>query len=180
MHDIGRIEAVTGGMFSGKTEELIRRMRRVQLAQRPFQIFKPIQDDRYSSDAIVTHTGDQMPSTSVHDISDLLNCIQPDTKVIGIDEVQFFGDAIVGVIQDLAQRGCRVIVTGLDKDYLGRPFGPMPQILAIAEDVTKLKAVCRVCGEDAYFSQRMVKADGLVVVGGKDAYQARCRRHFEP
>jgi len=87
---------------------------------------------------------------------------------------------IIEVIQDLARRGCRVIVTGLDKDYLGRPFGPMPQILAIAEDVTKLKAVCRVCGEDAYFSQRMVKVEGLVVVGGKDAYQARCRRHFEP
>ncbi len=174
----GWIEVIVGSMYSGKTEELIRRLRRAQIARQKVEIFKPGIDDRYARDAIVSHSELRIPSRSVKDASDILRYAH-EAQVIGIDEGQFLGPALVRVCERLARRGKRVIVAGLDQDYRGKPFEPMPQLLAIAEYITKTLAICVVCGNPANRTYRKVRRGGLVVVGGADLYEARCRRCFE-
>ncbi len=171
----GWIEVIVGSMYSGKTEELIRRLRRAQIARQRVEIFKPGIDDRYSADAIVSHSELRIPSRSVRNAKEVLKHAH-EAQVIGIDEGQFLGPELVDVCQELARRGKRVIVAGLDQDYLGRPFEPMPQLLAVAEYITKTLAICVVCGEPANRSYRKVQRGGRVVVGGAELYEARCRR----
>ncbi len=176
----GWVEVITGSMFSGKSEELIRRVRRAQIARQQVQIFKPRVDDRFSADQIVSHSDMKMPSQVVASASEILERLEPSTEVVGIDEGQFFDATLVEVVNALADRGLRVIVAGLDQDYRGRPFEPMPQLLAIAEYVDKTLAICMRCGAPANRSQRLVPATDRVVVGGSHEYEARCRRCFEP
>ncbi|PYQ19134.1 MAG: thymidine kinase [Acidobacteria bacterium] len=176
----GWVEVITGSMFSGKSEELIRRIRRAQIARQKVQIFKPRVDDRYVADHIVSHSEMKMPSQVVRSAREILDLVEPDTEVVGIDEGQFFDLSLVEVVNTLADRGVRVIVAGLDQDYLGRPFEPMPQLLAVAEYVDKTLAICMQCGAPANRSQRLVAATGRVVVGGSEQYEARCRRCFRP
>jgi thymidine kinase len=179
----GWIEAITGSMFSGKSEELIRRVRRAQIARQKVQIFKPSIDDRYGEgglDQIISHSDMKLPSQVVGSADAILERTSDDTEVVGIDEAQFFDGSLVRVIETLANRGVRVIVAGLDQDYLGRPFEPMPQILAIAEYVDKTLAICVRCGAPANRSQRLVAARDRVVIGGSHEYEARCRRCFQP
>ena len=167
-------------MFSGKSEELIRRLRRAQIARQQVQIFKPGIDDRYESDHIVSHNQQRLPSQRVADSAALLAGVAEDTQVVGIDEAQFFDGGLVRVCEELAATGHRVIVAGLDKDYRGAPFEPMPSMLAVAEYITKTLAICMQCGEPANFSQRLTASRERVVVGADDAYEARCRHCFEP
>lgn len=176
----GRLEVLCGSMFSGKTEELIRRLRRAVLARQRVQVFKPAIDQRYDSVRIVSHSAHAMDAEPVADVAELRRRLRPDTQVVGIDEVQFFSAEVVELAQSLADRGLRVIVAGLDQDYLGKPFEPVPQLLAIAEEVTKCMAVCAQCGAPANRSQRLVDAGGeRVQVGAAEAYEARCRACFE-
>src|SRR5436190_18774414 len=174
----GSIEVIVGSMYSGKTEELIRRLRRAQIARQKVEIFKPGIDDRFSRDHIVSHSEARIPSRSVKNAKDILGYAH-EAQVIGIDEGQFLGADLVQVCQRLARRGKRVIVAGLDQDYAGRPFEPMPQLLAIAEYITKTLAICVVCGAPANRTYRKKKRAGPVVVGGADLYEARCRRCYE-
>jgi thymidine kinase len=170
-------------MFSGKSEELIRRVRRAQIARQKVQIFKPAIDNRYGdggTDQIVSHSDMKLPSQVVSSAAEILERTSEDTEVVGIDEGQFFDGSLVHVAESLANRGVRVIVAGLDQDYLGRPFEPMPQILAIAEYVDKTLAICVRCGAPANRSQRLVAATDRVVIGGEHEYEARCRRCFHP
>jgi len=167
-------------MFSGKTEELIRRLRRARIARQRIQVFKPALDDRWDKAAVVTHTQDSFDAIVVADSAELLRMVDDRTDVVGVDEVQFFDPGIVSVLDKLANRGKRVIVAGLDQDYLGRPFEPMPQIMAVAEYVTKTLAVCVRCGEPANRSQRVLDKGTRVLVGASEAYEPRCRRCFEP
>src|SRR5262245_30394285 len=167
-------------MFSGKSEELIRRVRRAQIARQAVQIFKPRVDARYSDDQIVSHSDMKMPSEVVASPGDILARIKPETEVVGIDEGQFFDQSLVEVVTRLADQGVRVIVAGLDQDYMGRPFDPMPQLMAVAEYVTKTLAICMKCGAPANRSQRLVAARDRVVVGGAQQYEARCRDCFQP
>ena len=176
----GWLEVITGSMFSGKSEELIRRVRRAQIARQRVQLFKPRLDARFSRDEIVSHSEMKMPSQVVERARDILALIEPDTEVVGIDEGQFFDPSLVEVADALASRGMRVIVAGLDQDYRGRPFEPMPQLMAVAEYVDKTLAVCMRCGAPANRSQRLVAAEDRVVVGGAGQYEARCRRCFNP
>jgi thymidine kinase len=176
----GWIEVVTGSMFSGKSEELIRRVRRAQIARQRVQIFKPKVDDRYATDHIVSHSDMKMPSQVVKCSQEILQHMDDRTEVVGIDEGQFFDAGLVSVVNGLADRGVRVIVAGLDQDYMGRPFDPMPQILAVAEYVDKILAICMQCGAPANRTQRLTNATDRVVVGGADEYEARCRRCFQP
>src|SRR5262245_51163544 len=176
----GQIEVICGSMFSGKTEELIRRLRRAGFARQRIQVFKPGTDDRYDKAAVVAHTQDRFEAKVVPSSAELLRQVDDRTDVVGVDEVQFFDAGIVEVLDKLANRGMRVIAAGLDQDYLGRPFDPMPQIMAIAEYVTKTLAVCVRCGAPANRSQRLVAGDARVLVGAADAYEPRCRRCFEP
>ncbi len=176
----GWIEVVTGSMFSGKSEELIRRIRRAQIARQRVQIFKPRIDDRYAADHIVSHSEMKMPSEVVASSQEVLDRLDDRTEVVGIDEGQFFDAGIVPVINTLADRGVRVIVAGLDQDYMGKPFEPMPQILAIAEYVDKILAICMQCGAPANRTQRLTSSTDRVVVGGSEEYEARCRRCFQP
>jgi len=178
--NLGWIEVICGSMFSGKSEELIRRLRRAQIARQRVQIFKPKIDSRYSDDHIVSHNEQRMPSNVVASPQEILDHIDIRTEVIGIDEAQFFDKEIVAVCNRLADMGKRVIVAGLDQDYLGRPFDPMPQLLAIAEYITKTLAICVRCGNPANHTQRLIQSDERVVVGAADIYEARCRRCFEP
>jgi thymidine kinase len=178
--DSGWVEAITGSMFSGKSEELIRRIRRAQIARQQVQIFKPRVDSRYADDHIVSHSDMKMPSLVVGSASEILERLDAGTEVVGIDEGQFFDAGLVEVVNTLADRGLRVIVAGLDQDYRGRPFDPMPQLLAIAEYVDKTLAICMQCGAPANRSQRLVADTHRVVVGGSDRYEARCRRCFQP
>jgi thymidine kinase len=171
---------ITGSMFSGKSEELIRRVRRAQIARQKVQLFKPRLDARFSRDEIVSHSEMKMPSQVVERARDILGLVEPDTEVVGIDEGQFFDPSLVEVADALASRGMRVIVAGLDQDYRGRPFEPMPQLMAVAEYVDKTLAVCMRCGAPANRSQRLVAAEDRVVVGGAGQYEARCRRCFNP
>mgnify|MGYP000067790623 CR=1 FL=1 len=175
--DTGWIEVICGSMFSGKTEELIRRLRRAQIARQRVAIFKPEIDNRYSEDRIVSHSGVSLPSIRVRDAGQILDNIG-DVDVVGIDEVQFFGLDLVDVCEQLANEGHRVIIAGLDQDYLGKPFEPMPQLLAVAEYITKTLAICMVCGNPANRTQRVTRNDARVLVGAADSYEARCRNCF--
>ena len=173
----GCIEVVCGSMFSGKTEELIRRLRRAQFANQKIAIFKPTLDNRYSDVEVVSHDFHKLTSTPIKDPADMLK-VGPDVQVVGVDEAQFFGDSLVEVCQTLANRGVRVIVAGLDMDYLGQPFGPMPRLMAVAEDVQKVHAICVKCGALATFSHRLSKSQDLVLLGEKDIYEPLCRDCF--
>ena len=177
--NIGWIEVICGSMFSGKTEELIRRLRRARIARQRVQIFKPALDVRYSAADVVSHDENALSSTPVHTAEQLF-LLATDADVVAIDEAQFFGAELVGVCERLARDGKRVLVAGLDQDFLGRPFEPVPQLMAVAEHVTKLHAVCMVCGAPANHSQRLVASKERVVVGARDVYEPRCRRHFSP
>ncbi|OGQ04121.1 MAG: thymidine kinase [Deltaproteobacteria bacterium RIFCSPLOWO2_12_FULL_44_12] len=176
----GAIEVVCGPMFSGKTEELIRRLRLAKIAKQKVQIFKPAVDNRYETECITSHTEQKFACTPIREPKEILEQLIDNTRVIGIDEVQFFSEELVEVCEKLANRGLRVIVAGLDQDYLGQPFGPMPQLLAIADDAAKLKAVCMVCGGEATKSQRLTRETDQVVVGAEKHYEARCRSCFDP
>lgn len=184
-HHKGLIEVVTGSMFSGKTDELIRRLRRATIARQKVQVFKPIIDNRYHTDKVTSHAGTAFNAIPVQSSADILKILEPDTSVVGIDEAQFFDTAIVSIAQSLASRGIRVIVAGLDTDFRGEPFGCMPTFLAIAEQVDKLQAICMVCGEPACRTQRLVNGrpahynDPVVIVGASEMYEARCREHHE-
>jgi thymidine kinase len=175
----GWIEVIVGSMYSGKTEELIRRLRRAQIARQRVEIFKPVIDDRYAKDHIVSHSEIRIPSRSVKTAQDILRYAH-EAQVIGIDEGQFLGEGLVKVVERLARRGKRVIVAGLDQDYAGRPFEPMPQLLAIAEYITKTLAICVVCGDPANHTQRLVASSDRVLVGAGGMYEARCRHCFDP
>jgi thymidine kinase len=173
----GWIEVICGSMFSGKTEELIRRMRRAVFANQRVEIFKPQIDVRYSVDEVVSHNSNSIQSTPVESSAQIL-LMTADVDVVGIDEAQFFDEGIVDVCMTLANRGIRVIVAGLDMDYLGKPFGPMPQLMARAEHVDKVHAICVRCGNIAQHSHRLTANDKLVVLGEKDTYEPICRHCF--
>lgn len=176
----GWIEVICGSMFSGKSEELIRRLRRAIIAKQRVIAFKPAIDDRYSEDEIVSHDRRTIPSVSITTPDQILPEVNQDIQVVGIDEGQFFDLSLVEVCEKLADRGIRVIVAGLDQDYLGRPFEPIPQLLAIAESITKTMAVCVRCGAPANRSQRIVTSRERVLVGSEAAYEPRCRKCFRP
>jgi thymidine kinase len=176
----GWIEVIVGSMFSGKSEELIRRLRRAQIARQKVQIFKPMVDTRYADDHIVSHSEMRIPSRAVRTSRELLDLVEGDTEVVGIDEGQFFDQDLPAVVNTIANRGKRVIVAGLDQDYLGKPFEPMPQLLAIAEYITKTLAICMVCGNPANHTQRLVPGVDRVLVGAEGTYEARCRACFDP
>jgi len=176
----GWIEVITGSMFSGKSEELIRRLRRAQIARQKVQIFKPKFDTRYADGLIVSHSDMRIGSANISSSAELLQEVAPDTEVVGIDEGQFFDQDLPAVCNELANRGKRVIVAGLDQDYLGKPFEPMPQLLAIAEYITKTLAICMVCGGPANHTQRLVASSDRVLLGAQGTYEARCRRCFDP
>ncbi len=178
--NMGWIEVVVGPMFSGKSEELIRRLRRAEFARQRVQIFKPVIDQRYAANGIVSHSGLEIGSDLVKEAVEILVKVEPRTEVIGIDEGQFLGEGLVEVCTKLADMGKRVIVTGLDTDFMGRPFEPMPRLLAVAEEITKLLAICVRCGNPAVHTQRLVASEELIVVGAGGMYEARCRRCFEP
>lgn len=170
----GWIEVICGSMFSGKTEELIRRLKRAQFAKQRVEIFKPEVDKRYDESEVVSHDSNSIQSTPVPNSSNIL-ILADDVEVVGIDEAQFFDAGLVGVCNQLANSGVRVIVAGLDMDYLGKPFGPIPSLLATAEYVTKVHAICMHCGELANHSHRFLETDGLVVLGEKESYEPLCR-----
>ncbi len=176
----GWIEVICGSMFSGKTEELIRRLRRSQIARQRIQIFKPAIDDRYHEADIVSHSEQRMESTPVRTAAEIRDRLIDGVQVVGIDEAQFFEPALVDVCEQLANRGVRVIVAGLDQDYRGRPFAPIPDLLAVAEYITKNLAICVRCGAPANRSQRITQSDSQLLVGAGDAYEARCRHCFKP
>ncbi|MBI3181144.1 MAG: thymidine kinase [Myxococcales bacterium] len=174
--DIGWIEVICGSMFSGKTEELIRRIKRAMYGKQKVQVFKPRIDDRYDETAVVSHSQLKLVSTPIDRAEEVFYHLKPDAQVVGVDEAQFFGPELVPVVESLAQRGLRVIVAGLDQDYQGKPFEPMPQLLAIAEYITKELAICVVCGNPANRSQRLISRGERVLVGAAGAYEARCRK----
>ena len=181
----GWIEVICGSMFSGKTEELIRRLRRAQIAKQKVQVFKPVIDDRYGMQRITSHNGLYAEARPVEDASTILDLVEPDTTVVAVDEVQFFDWEISRVCEELAGRGIRVIVAGLDMDFRAEPFGPMPVLMAEAEEVTKLQAICVVCGRPASRTQRLIDGqpasydDPVIMVGASEVYEARCRRCHE-
>lgn len=178
--NIGWIEVVCGPMFSGKSEELIRRIRRAVIARKRVQVFKPIIDTRYSETEIVSHGAQRMASETVSKAAEILDRLDWRTQVIGVDESNFFGPDLIDVAQRLADAGKQVLIAGLDTDYMGRPFPPMPDLLTLAESITKTLAICVRCGNPAKHTQRLVKSNDLIVVGASDMYEARCRRCFEP
>ena len=178
--DTGWIEVITGCMFSGKTEELIRRLRRAQIAKQQIKIFKPKIDTRFADNSIVSHSEQSLPSIQVQNINDVID-LSDDAQVIGIDEAQFFSEDIINVCTQLADKGKRVIVAGLDQDYRGIPFEPIPHLLAIAEYITKSLAICVECGNPADKTQRKTSSTERVILGASDIYEARCRRcHYLP
>ncbi len=176
----GWIEVICGSMFSGKSEELIRRLRRAMIARQTVQVFKPAIDNRYDEAYIVSHNQQKLSGIPLNKISEIWEHLKDDTRVVGIDEAQFFDSELVSIANELANSGRRVIIAGLDQDYLGKPFEPIPQLLAIAEYITKTLAVCVKCGAPANKSQRIVKSDERVLVGAMDAYEPRCRKCFNP
>jgi thymidine kinase len=182
-HTNGSIEVVTGSMFSGKTDELIRRLRRARIARQNVQVFKPAIDIRYAVEKVTSHAGTEFEATPVNCAADILPLIRPDTTVVALDEAQFFEPEVTRYCQALADRGLRVIVAGLDTDFRGEPFGPMPELMAIAEKVDKLHAICAVCGDEAARTQRLLDGqpafydEPVVVVGASELYEARCRQH---
>ncbi|MGD9679398.1 MAG: thymidine kinase [Vulcanibacillus sp.] len=183
-HD-GWIEFICGSMFSGKSEELIRRIKRAKYAKLKVQTFKPVIDDRYSDIAVVSHNGNQYDAEAVHNSMDILDKVYSDTDVVAIDEIQFFDEGIVNVCSELADRGIRVICAGLDLDFRGESFGPSPQLLAKAEFITKLQAICIKCGGPASRTQRLINNepanynDPIIKVGASESYEARCRHCHE-
>jgi len=183
-HDAGRIEVICGSMFCGKTEELIRRVRRAIIARQTIKVFKPQIDDRYGIQSITSHTGQSVEAVPVASSADILELADGGATVIAIDEAQFIDMGLIDVVQRLVdERALRVIVAGLDTDFRGEPFGPMPQLLSIAEEVLKLHAICAVCGGDASRTQRLVDGkpaaydDPIILVGAQESYEARCRQH---
>jgi thymidine kinase len=184
-HHTGSIEVITGSMFSGKTDELIRRLRRATIARQKVQVFKPTIDNRYGEGKVTSHAGSDFSAIPIISSEDIINQLEPDTTVVAIDEAQFFDREVIQITQDLANRGLRVIVAGLDTDFRGEPFGPMPVLMAQAEVVDKLHAICMVCGEPASRTQRLVNGrpanfdDPVVIVGASELYEARCRTHHE-
>jgi thymidine kinase len=177
---VGWVEVIVGSMFSGKSEELIRRLKRANIARQKVQVFKPKIDTRYSEEEIASHSGLKHLSVPVSTARELLDQVENDTQVVGIDEGQFFDMEIVNAVNFLANQGKRVIVAGLDQDYTGKPFEPMPQLLSIAEFITKTHAICVKCGETANYSQRTIESESRVEVGASDKYEARCRKCFIP
>ena len=173
----GSIEVICGSMFSGKTEELIRRIRRAQFANQKIAIFKPCIDVRYSEDDVVSHDSKHIPSFPIDSPAKILSMVAG-VQVVGIDEAQFFDETIVDVVQSLANSGIRVIIAGLDTDFLGKPFGPMPALMAVAEDVQKVHAICVKCGSPAQHSHRLSKSENLVELGEKDIYEPLCRHCY--
>jgi thymidine kinase len=184
-HHTGIVEVVCGSMFSGKTDELIRRLRRATIARQKVQVFKPAVDNRYSVEKVTSHAGSEFDALPVGTASEITHKLAADTTVVGIDEAQFFDAEIISLVQCLAEKGMRVIVAGLDTDFRGEPFGPMPTLMAQAERVDKLQAICMVCGEPATRTQRLVNGlpahyhDPVVIVGASEMYEARCRIHHE-
>lgn len=177
VHRLGWIEVICGSMFSGKTEELIRRLKRARIAKQHVEIFKPSVDNRYAAEEVVSHDENAILSTPVESAAQIL-LLANDVDVVGIDEAQFFDHELVAVCNTLANNGIRVIVAGLDMDYLGHPFGPIPELLAIAEDVTKIHAVCMHCGDLAHYSHRTVTDNRLVRLGETDSYEPLCRKCY--
>jgi thymidine kinase len=176
----GWVEVIAGSMFSGQSEELIRRLRRAKIARQKVQVFKPEIDSRFSDNQIVSHSEMRHESANSRSAADILAKVDPDTEVVGIDEGQFFDNDLVFVANELAGRGVRVIIAGLDQDYKGKPWEPMPQLLAIAEYITKTHAICMKCGQPANYSQRTFESEERVAVGASDKYEARCRMCFVP
>jgi thymidine kinase len=182
-HSTGVIEVITGSMFSGKTEELIRRLRRARIARQSVQVFKPLIDNRYSIEKVKSHAGSEFEATPVARAAEMLPLLKPETTVVALDEAQFFEPGVVETVRTLAARGLRVIIAGLDQDFRGEPFGAMPQLIALAEHVDKLHAICAVCGGEASRTQRLINGepaqydDPVVVVGASELYEARCREH---
>ncbi len=180
MPDVGWTDVICGPMFSGKSEELIRRLRRAVTTSKRVQVFKPRIDKRYSEDEIVSHANLRMRSEPVDSAREIVDRLDGKTQVVGIDEANFFGPELVTAATWLAEKGKQVIIAGLDTDYLGRPFPPIPELLALAESITKLRAVCARCGASAQRTQRLVKSEELILVGAVDCYEARCRKCFAP
>lgn len=184
-HHTGSIEVITGSMFCGKTDEMIRRLRRATIARQRVQVFKPVIDDRYQIEKVTSHAGTAFDATPIEHVEEIFNKLDPKTTVVAIDEAQFFSDEIIAIVQRLADKNIRVIVAGLDTDFRGEPFGSMPEIMAIAEHVDKLQAICMVCGEPASRTQRLVNGfpahydDPIIIVGASELYEARCRKHHE-
>jgi thymidine kinase len=176
----GWIEVIAGSMFSGKSEELIRRLRRAKIARQKVQVFKPEIDERFSNDHIVSHSEMKHESSNVRTAAQIRASVEPETEVVGIDEAQFFDNELINVANELAERGIRVIIAGLDTDYTAKPWEPMPQLLAIAEYITKTHAICMRCGQPANYTQRTFESEERVAVGGAGMYEARCRAHFVP
>ncbi len=178
----GWIEVICGSMFSGKSEELIRRVHRVQIAKKKVQVFKPTIDTRYSIQYIYSHNGTKIEAINISNPKELLEKTEPDTEVVAIDEAQFYDKGIVTICQKLADQGRRVIVAGLDQDFRGEPFGPIPELLAVAEYIDKLQAICMICGSPASRTQRLVNgkpakySDPIILIGAKETYEARCRK----
>ena len=177
---VGRIEVISGGMFSGKSEELVRRLRRAQIARQKIQVFKPLTDSRHPPERLVTRDNRELAAMTVDGSAELRRELEPGVEVVGIDEAQFFDLGLVDEVMRLADAGVRVIVAGLDQDYRREPFGPMPSLLALAEFVDKMHAVCVRCGGTAHYSQRISGGGEQVLVGDVDAYEARCRECYEP
>ncbi len=184
-HHAGSLEVITGSMFCGKTEELIRRLRRAIIAKQQVQVFKPIMDNRYAEEKVVSHDGHDFNAQPIQGSDDILTILNKDTNVVAIDEVQFFDAGVTDIAVQMANRGIRVIAAGLDMDFRAVPFGPMPALLAKAERVHKLHAICMVCGEQASRTQRLVNGapahydDPVVIVGAAELYGARCRKHHD-
>lgn len=181
----GRIEVICGSMFSGKTDELIRRLRRAVIAKQKVQVFKPKIDHRYGLEKVTSHAGNDFDALPVNNSSQIMSLIEPDTTIVGIDEAQFFDEGIIQLATDLAQKNYRVIIAGLDQDFRGEPFGPMPILMSLCEQIDKLQAICMVCGEAASRTQRLVNGkparydQPIVIVGASEMYEARCRIHHE-
>lgn len=184
-HLNGSIEVITGSMFCGKTEETIRRLRRATIARQNVQVFKPKIDNRYAEEKVISHAGHDFDATPIQNAAEIIIKLASDTTVVAIDEAQFFDDEIIPIAQELADKGIRVIIAGLDLDFRGEPFGPMPVLMSKAEKVDKLHAICVVCGDEASRTQRLVDGDParyddpVVIVGAAELYEARCRRHHE-
>jgi thymidine kinase len=184
-HHTGTVEVIVGSMFSGKTDELIRRLRRATIARQKVQVFKPAIDNRYNESKVTSHAGNDFDAWPIKCSAEVLPNLSPDTTVVAIDEAQFFDEEIISIIQSLADRGIRVIVAGLDTDFRGEPFGPIPTLMAQAEHVDKLHAICMICGEEASRTQRLVNGkparydDPVVIIGASELYEARCREHHE-
>jgi thymidine kinase len=184
-HRIGSVEVITGSMFCGKTDELIRRLRRASIARQKVQVFKPAIDYRYAVHKVTSHAGNDYEAIPIKQAGEILSHLEEGTTVVAIDEAQFFDDEIIDIAQELADQGMRVIVAGLDTDFRGEPFGPMPVLMAEAEHVDKLQAICMVCGEPASRTQRIINGkparydEPVVIIGAAELYEARCRKHHE-